>query len=486
MPILNCPIREQHKRHPNAVAVHLPDNKITYAQLDIHVSSREKELKSQGIAMNDSVAFCDDNSLSLIVSLFAIVRIGAIFCPLSHRLTHDEIKSLLSRTGINTLWHASKLIIEGVNSLTLNDDFLENQSDSSSNSTSNDDTQASANIVLNNAIAATIIFTSGSTGYPKATVHSLNNHYYSALGSQSVVKLNESDCWLASLPINHIGGLAIIMRCFIAGASIALVDRKNLLNSFQQYPITHASLVPTQLFRLLQQYFHENKTKAITSNPLSLKYLLLGGAPISTSLLKRTSVLGLNVFHSYGLTEMCSQVATTSAQKHSFAEPLPYRQWRLENDEIVLAGKTLFLGYMVEGKIQSPCHEGWFYSNDLAQVTPDGLRITGRKDNVFIVGGENYQPEIIEKTIMEYPMIDNVIIVGVTEDEWGTIPVAFIDWQQSPEIPALIDYLTKKVDRIKIPKHFLDWPIKTSELLKPNRKQFEQQAKNMIANTKPQ
>ncbi len=492
MPILNCPIRAHAISAPNAVAIYLPTIKITYAQLDQMIVKRAGELQHQGIGLSDPVAFYDSNNLTLIVSLFAIIRLGAIFCPISQYLPNKEIHTLLLQTGIGYLYHENDVKIEGIKSIKLNFDFyfeLEAESDNElANLPSKKLTPVSElaqvfeQIEISAAIAATIIFTSGSTGHPKAAVHSFNNHYYSALGSQSVIPLKPNDCWLASLPLHHIGGLAIVMRSFIAQASIALVDRKALFNSLQNYPITHASLVPTQIYRLLEQLQQDKLAQHPHNKAISLKYLLLGGAPISRDLLTKANALGFNTFHSYGLTEMCSQVTTSPSETPYFSTALPYRQWKLDNGEILLKGETLFIGYMVKGKIQSPCINGWFYSKDLAELTPNGLNIIGRKDNMFIVGGENYQPEIIEKILMASALVKNALIVAIEDDEFGKIPVAFIEWIDTANIPALKKYLTATISRIQIPKHFILWPTPKTETLKPNRKWYQNKAQQFILN----
>ena len=101
---------------------------------------------------------------------------------------------------------------------------------------------------------------------------------------------------------------------------------------------------------------------------------------------------------------------------------------------------------------------------------------------MFIVGGENYQPEMVENIIMDSTLVEKAIIVGVQDDEFGTLPVAFIDWVDAPKPNLLSTYLIEKVAQIQIPKHFIPWPATVGDSLKPNRKWFVQHAVQQLTN----
>ena len=99
---------------------------------------------------------------------------------------------------------------------------------------------------------ASIIFTSGSSGDAKAVLHSYANHWYNATGANENIQIQPGDRWLLSLPLYHVGGLAILFRCFLAGAAVVVGQDEALLEDvFRDYKITHVSFVPVQLKRLL-------------------------------------------------------------------------------------------------------------------------------------------------------------------------------------------------------------------------------------------
>lgn len=277
------------------------------------------------------------------------------------------------------------------------------------------------------------LLTSGSTGDPKIAALTLGGFYYSALGSIPALSLNEGDVWKLSLPIYHVSGIALLFRTFIAKAAISLTANE----------ATHLSFVPTQLFRHLENPQEMSKVKCI----------LLGGAVIPPHLYLEGIKRGLPLFLTYGLTEMSSSVLITSSpilENGTFylGDPLPYREMKLENGEILVKGRTLFQGYFPK------LHEGWFSTKDLGTYKPDkGFAILGRKDRMFISGGENIQPEEIERALLENENVLDVYVAPSNDPEFGQVPIAYI--KTSLPIPQLKSYLMEKLPSFKIPRKFL-------------------------------
>jgi O-succinylbenzoic acid--CoA ligase len=304
---------------------------------------------------------------------------------------------------------------------------------------------------------ATFLYTSGSSGTPKIACHSLENYEYSARGTNECLQLCEEDRWLLSVPLFHVGGIAILFRCAIANATVVLSDLP-LLDAILFHRITHVSLVPTQLYRLMQ----EEETR-IRMAALQLRSVLLGGAPIPHSLLTKALQFGFKLNPTYGLTEMTSQVTM-----EPFATPLPYREMKLAPDgEILVRGKTLFLGYL-----NSPPQEGWFATRDLGHMTKEGkFEVIGRKDNLFISGGENIQPEEIEEALLHLPGIAEAIVIPQPDPEFGARPVAFIyDETKRATLESIREQLKGKISSFKMPIAL--YPLPPVEMgLKRSRKQ---------------
>ncbi len=334
---------------------------------------------------------------------------------------------------------------------------------------------------------ASIMFTSGSAGTPKAVLHSFGAHYYNALGSNRNIRLEPGDRWLLSLPLYHVGGLAIVMRAILAGAAVGLPSaEKNIAQDIQDLGITHISLVPTQLYRLLSD---ESALPALRS----LKTILLGGGPIPELLLTKAIELDLPLSISYGSTEMASQIASSpvgdlSALKSRSLITLPYRDVCISDEqEILVRGSTLFSGYVKQGVLERPFRDGgWFATGDLGTLNKDGsLQVKGRKDNMFISGGENIQPEEIEGCLFRHPDVLQAIVVSVPDAEFGARPVAFVECAAGKSLsPAVLrDFLRTRIAGYKVPRRFFDWPKEDNDgSIKTRRHDLQRLAQGLMAN----
>ena len=358
--------------------------------------------------------------------------------------------------------------------------------------------------LLNPDAWSTIIFTSGSSGFPKAVIHTLANHFFSALGANRLMPLKPGDRWLMSLPLFHVGGLAIFFRSLLSGSSIVIpAKNKSLVQNIEKNQITHLSLVPTQLQRLL-------KTGKGRNSLHKLKLILLGGSAIPESLIEHSSKLGLKLRTTYGSTEMASQVATSSPIKTkkgwlAAGEVLPFREVRIApQNEIELRGKTLFFGYLSESGLSQPFdNQGWFSSGDIGCLIKknnetnlkkidlenktkspqlaeknDYLIVIGRKDSMFISGGENIHPEEIEQSLLQFPHTERAAVVAVRDPEFGQRPVAFVKNSVSASEHELRKFLEKSLPRFKIPELFLPWPEFAEDGLKPSINELSQTAQS--------
>jgi O-succinylbenzoic acid--CoA ligase len=319
-----------------------------------------------------------------------------------------------------------------------------------------------------------VVFTSGSTGGPKAALHSLGNHYYSALGSNENIPLGPGDRWLAPLPFYHVGGLGVLFRCLLSGATIALPGAGEPIGeAVDRLGATHASLVATQLRRLLRE----------DSVPGTLRAVLLGGGAMPESLLDDAVEAGLPVHTSYGMTETSSQVTTTpsGASRETLrtsGRALPHRELRIsDSGEILVRGRTLFLGYLDGDGLRDPTDEaGWFHTGDLGHLDGAGyLTVRGRLDNMFVSGGENVQPEEIEAALKRLPGVEESVVVPVPDTEFGHRPVAFVRVGGETRVEEISRRL-EPLPRFMVPVAFHPWPEADSGM-KPDRARLERLAR---------
>jgi O-succinylbenzoic acid--CoA ligase len=312
--------------------------------------------------------------------------------------------------------------------------------------------------VLSDDQPATILFTSGSTGIPKAALHTWGNHRYSAKGANANLPLRRGDRWLLSLPLYHVGGLAILVRCALAGAAVAVPSRDVPVHeSIRTTQAAHVSLVATQCRRLLD---------ATTGGPPdSLRAVLLGGGPIPESLLQRGVERGWPFLTSYGCTEMASQVTTTApgdprSDLSTAGRCLPYRRVRIVGGEVQVKGRSLFRAYVTEDGLDDPrTANGWYRTGDRGRIDASGrLHILGRIDRMFVSGGENIQPEEIEAALERVEEVERAVVVPVSDAEYGERPVAFVRLREGASSPDLESALRRRLPGFKIPDAFHSLP----------------------------
>jgi len=321
--------------------------------------------------------------------------------------------------------------------------------------------------------AATILFTSGSADEPKAALHTLANHCYNAVASNQNIAVAPGDRWLLSLPLYHVSGLSILFRCLFGGAAVVVPESgETLENNIAQFKVTHVSLVATQLFRLLQ-------TKSGLAALQRLKAILVGGSAVSASLLRQAHELGLPIHTTYGLTEMASQVTTTppgAPLDALLTSGVPLRPDSImiaEDGEIFVRGSTLFRGYVEPAGITLPVNaKGWFATGDLGRFDDGGnLNVVGRKDNLIIAGGENIQPEEIEKCLCRLPGVLQCVVVPIEDAEFGARLVAFVKKDEKYHVlqTAMQAHLARHLPKHKMPFTFLNWPDEADANMKVNR-----------------
>jgi O-succinylbenzoic acid--CoA ligase len=241
-----------------------------------------------------------------------------------------------------------------------------------------------------------------------------------------------------------------------------------------KYPVTHLSLVPTQLRRLLAEDVPDAALKR-------LKAVLVGGAPAPLSLLQEARGRGIPVLTTYGMTEMNAQVTTmapddANERLDTAGRLLKYRELKISDDgEILVRGSVLCTGY-VEGPRVEPVvnNEGWFATGDIGQIDADGyLRVRGRRDHMLISGGENIHPEEIERLLLAIPDVEQAIVVAVPDEEFGERPVAFVGGPAGKQPEHLAAILSEHLPRFKIPDTFYPWPEEEqAETLKVSRSRF--------------
>ncbi|GMQ81914.1 MAG: o-succinylbenzoate--CoA ligase [Rhodothermia bacterium] len=443
---IECPIRFHARTTPEHVAIRALGKAISYEALDQAVLRASARLKFESSTRR--MAICLEEPIDTIVWIFAALRASAEIFLLSRRLPRSARAKSCSDSG-------ARMVVsdEGFD---LKDGIWIDPSNSDENSFAPD---AESQLTLD--APATLIHTSGTAGASKIAVHSLRNYFSSALSSNSRIVVAPSSRWLLSLPLDHVAGLGILFRTFVAGGTVALQhNQQSTGDAIDLTKSTHVSLVPTQLQRLL-----DDKPYA----PTFLKEALVGGGPTHSSLIRRAIEGGYPVRTTYGMTEMSSQIATSDIwteirDGYSSGRALPLVELKLDaEDEILVRGPAAFLGYLDPGgSLRRRAHRGedsWIRTGDIGCLDGEELVVIGRRDQMFVSGGENIQPEEIERALLELDQVEMAIVVPVSDVEFGFRPVAFIrSIDPAFDEESLIEQLKESLASFKIPNRFLDWP----------------------------
>jgi O-succinylbenzoic acid--CoA ligase len=276
--------------------------------------------------------------------------------------------------------------------------------------------------------------TSGTGGTPKGVLLTGDNLRAAVAASASRIPLTPSDAWLACVPLHHVAGLAILYRCAAAGAAVVLhprFDPVRVLDDLDRRAITHLSLVPAMLSRLLDEAGRRRRAAA-------LRVVLVGGGPLAPALQERARRAGWPVCPTYGLTEAASQVATLCPPPGGdwpaglVGHPLDGLEVRITAPGpdgaglIEIRGPMVTVGYAGPGGARGGGPpDGWLATRDLGRIDAAGrLTVIGRADDVLVSGGENVHPVEVEHVLAQCPEIGEVAVSARPDPGWGDRLVA--------------------------------------------------------------
>ncbi|MBF0297675.1 MAG: AMP-binding protein [Oligoflexia bacterium] len=336
---------------------------------------------------------------------------------------------------------------------------------------------------------AFIMLSSSSNGSDtqKAVVHTFRSMITSAVESIAFYDMNIESKALLSLPLYHVGGFMIFIRALLAGSKLIIPDKNSGIESaIYDHGPDFVSLVSTQFVRLVIK-------ERLTYQLSKMKAILIGGGPTPKWPLDWSKERNFKISLTYGSTEMCSQVTALRAgdvylSNYSAGKPLRGREIKVnEHKEILIKSETLCKGFLnSEGEIISPTNidkEGWYRTGDLGFIDDRGdLQILGRKDNIFISGGEKIDPVLVEEKIKEMSWVADAIVVAVPHKEFGEIPWAFVETIRKVPLKKVINFLRDKLPSYMIPKSiiFLD-EINEFKGLKYDRKILKEYAKKLVS-----
>lgn len=432
-------------RHSSVVAAVCDGDELTYADLHRRAVALAAYLRAQGVPQGSRVAVLARGALAFTVALHGLRYAGVVMVPVNVRLTAHEVGWQLRQAGVvfglcdeahEELWRAA------ANTEVPYAVMREGSADGAEIQIlpfAVQDSDFTWPVRVTLAQVQSLVFTSGTTGRPKAARITYGNHLYSALACALRLGVLPGDRWYTALPLFHVGGMGVLMRCAICGTT-AVVDSSfdpERANRALDEGATLASVVANMLTRLFA-------ARGESPYPARLRCVLLGGGPAPLPLLEEALARGVPVCQSYGLTETNSQVATLSASdaRRKFGSaglPTPFSEIRIvgaDGDtlppgvegEIAVCGPSVVAGYHEDAQADGRAfRDGWLLTGDIGLLDEDGfLFVRDRRSDLIVTGGENVYPAEVESVLLAHPAVLEAGVAGVADERYGKVPLAVL------------------------------------------------------------
>ena len=456
--LVNQFLENSAKHLPDKIALVCGSHRLTYQELDQRVNRFAFSLLEMGINRQERIAILLGNSVESVVSIFGILKAGAIFMILNPSIKARKLKYIIKNAGARRLISTSKKYsdikseINSINSLT--DIILVGENEHADYSKEeprfhkweelNSYNSKINNLDLTHSVPpnqisasdlATIIYTSGSTGTPKGVMSSHANVFSAASSIIHYLENDQEDIVLNILPLHFDYGLYQILMAFLYGGTVVLEKSfaypYKIAEIIEKEKITGLPIVPT-IARMLFQ-IKNWKTVDISS----VRYITNTGDVLLKSHITKLQTIFRNasIYSMYGLTE-CKRVSylppeDINNKPGSVGIPMPNVEVRIikedgtnaktdEIGELLVKGPNVMQGYWndISGTEKTfrkdpITGEIWLYSGDLFKRDKDGyLYFVSRRDEMIKINDYRVNPLEVSNLICELEDIDEAFAFG--------------------------------------------------------------------------
>lgn len=421
----------------------------------------------------DRIAVLAQHSPEYLMLFIAAQRLGFILVPLNYRATEYDLQHCLEDV-------APALFLADFLSFEPKVTGLREKSEIVINSTASFFSEAfklnppvtteKFEIAVDHPIF--IFYTSGTTGSPKGVLYTNRMLFWNNLNTSVQLEITSKDHTINALPPYHTSGWNVLLLPMLhRGARVDFMKKfrpKKILKYIEEEPISLFLAVPTML-RMMSK-----TTAFLDFSPKKLKYIVVGGESLSVSLIDAWAQKGILISQGYGLTEAGPSITSLHYhnalwKKGSIGKANFYVDYKIvdknnvaveahQPGELCLRGNIVTPGYWNDlDHSFSKIRDGWFHTEDIVKVDEDGfIYIVGRKNQIFISGGENIHPSEIEQVLYKYQNVGEAAVVGVEDENWGEIGIAFIVPKDGEfQIKELMEYLKLNLASYKIPQDII-------------------------------
>ena len=490
--LVNHFLENSAARLPDKMALVCGNQRLTYREIDYSANQLASALVDMGIRRQDRVVIFLDNSVESVISLFGILKTGAIFIILNPTMKSKKLNYILNDSGAQVLiTHISKLCI--INEAVIDAPDLKHiiccQSKGphsnlkrfvtwSSIFEQTEQIQANNKVSLIDVDLATIIYTSGSTGEPKGV---MSAHYNVVAAAQSIIQYLENveqDIILNVLPLSFGYGLYQVLMAFLFGGTVVLEKSfaypHEIIEHLAQERVTGFPIVPTMAAILLQM---KDLSRFDFS---SLRYITNAGDALPVAYIRKLQAFfpHVRIYSMYGLTE-CKRVSYLPPDQldlmpNSVGMPMPNVEVVIVDKqgqevaagdvgELVVRGSNVMQGYWNKPEETSQTFrpgryrgEALLFSGDLFQRDEEGfLYFVARKNDLIKVKGERVSPKEIENVLCDMDGIFESAVIGVPDEIFGHAIKAFIVKNKKSELTEkeVMKYCVKNLEPFMLPKY---------------------------------
>jgi fatty-acyl-CoA synthase len=456
--------------------------RLTYRQLNERaIRCARLWMDVCGLKKGDRVGILAHNSIEFLDALFAAAKAGVIFVPLDTHYTPHEIEYIVRDSGVRALHYEGEFreSIMALKRMTRVRHWI-----------ALGDPIHPAHLPYGDTVAKLaaegwtptacdpedtycLLYTSGTTGKPKGVMLPHRMIAWNGYNTAACWQLREDDVSPIFTPLYHAGGIgAFLIPILTIGGTIVLhrgFDAAEIWRTMEKEKCTVVPGVPT-IWKLLMEAPEFEQV-----NLAHVRWFISGEAPLPRHILDAYQKRGVALKQAYGLTEVgvnCfAMTAEESVRKAgSIGKPLMFTEARLvdaegrdvpvgEVGELWLRGPHVCNGYWHDPKATEAAldDDDWFHTGDLARRDADGFYyIAGRTKDMFVSGGLNVYPAEVEGELLLHSGVQDVAVIGVPHATWGEVGVAFVVPRpgQSVTADALVEFLSGRLARFKIPKEF--------------------------------
>lgn len=438
---------------PDQEAVVSGEHRLTYAQLWERVRRAAAMLAAQGVGPGTRVAALATNSHRYVEAYYATAMLGGVFIPVNYRAKAPELEHMLRFGEARVLLVGSRYLpaVEALRPGLPHLDVLVGLEGPDGVDVDFEAGLAAATpreepAEVEDDATTILMYTSGTTSLPKAVMLTYGDFTAYVTANVELADGTPRGTALLSAPLYHIAGATNMMTTLWTGRRLVVMpqfDPATWLDLAEREAVTHAFVVPTMMKQLLDQPDLGRRDLS------SLQMLSYGGAPMPFPVIRRaieTLPPTIGFVNAFGQTETTSTLTILGPEDHrlegtedeverrlrrlrSLGRPLPDVEVRIVDDD----GRVLQVGEIGEIQVRTPrvmkgyaglesplTSDGWLPTRDMGWLDEDGyVFMAGRKDDMIIRGGENIAPAEVEAVVMSHPAVDEAVVLGVADEEWG-------------------------------------------------------------------